>query len=299
VDYEVSEVVDSDSYHTTSPDIVQADPVNNNSSSGSTSDPTNNQSGNSGGTQTSNNLTPKATPASNEVKLFEDADGEDFGNYKKIHFTISQLEAKNINEGSIIRVYGWATNAQYELLVKDGNDGGLFTAVGAEQNTSKTFENNGYLEFKVTSTALDYMSGTSGKPNGFCIVGNHIALSYVTIDNSKVVISDIKYGTLWNEGRDIGNEFTATLNMTRCKAGDKLTFNFTHTHDEYNAGVIVVISLDGYSVKYRDGWIAVDNNTESVTITLTEEQAKRLNLDKGVKISGAGLHLNSIVLERP
>ena len=297
-DYEVSEVVDSDSYHTTSPDIVQGDPVNNNPSSGGTNEPTNNQDGNSGGTQTSNNLTPIATPASNEVKLFEDADGVNFGYYKKIHFTISQLEAKNINEGSIIRVYGWATNAEYELSVKDGNDSGLFTAVGAEQNTSKTFEKNGYLEFTITATALDNMSGNNGKPNGFCIVGNNFSLSYVTIDNSKVVVTDSSYGILWNEGRDI-DDFTATLNMTRCKAGDKLTFNFTHTHDENNVGVIIVISLDGYSVKYRDGWNAVDNNLNSVTITLTDEQAKRLNLDKGVKISGTGLHLNSIVLEKP
>ena len=177
-DYEVSEVVDSDSYHTTSPDIVQGDPVNNNPPSGST--------GNSGGTQTSNNVTPKATPASDEVKLFEDADGVDFGNYKKIHFTISQLEAKNINEGSIIRVYGWATNANYELFVKDGYDSGLFTAVGAEQNTNKTFEKNGYLEFTITSTALENMTGIGGKPNGFHIVGNNFALSYVTIDNKNV-----------------------------------------------------------------------------------------------------------------
>lgn len=185
-DYEVSEVVDSDSYHTTSPDIVQGDPINNNPSSGSTNEPTNNPGGNSGGTQTSNNLTPKVTPASNEEKLFNEPEGEDFGNYKKIHFTITQLKAKKINVGSIIRVYGWATNAEYGLSVKDGYDSGLFTAVGAEQNTSKTFENNGYLEFTITSTALENMTGIGGKPNGFNIVGNHFALSYVTIDNKNV-----------------------------------------------------------------------------------------------------------------
>lgn len=301
-DYEVSEVVDSDSYHTTSPEIVQGDPVNNNSSSGSTSDPTNNQSGNSGGTQTSNNLTPKATPASNEVKLFEDADGVDFGYYKKIQFTISQLEAKNINEGSIIRVYGWATNTNYELLVKDGYDSGLFTAVGAEQNTSKSFENNGYLEFTITATALDNMTGNNGKPNGFCIVGNNFALSYVTIDNSNVkekpketgASSDVWWedtnGVLLNWGGDISipaSKFTSA-NAT---SSSKLRF-----YGQYQTPTQWQIYLKDQS--YADiaqvAWERNDDidNKGYVEFTIGEHLSKMTR--GGLLVQGSGFKLTRV-----
>lgn len=298
-DYEVSEVVDSDSYHTTSPDIVQGDPVNNNPPSGNTG---NNQGGNSGGTQTSNNLTPKATPASDEVKLFEDADGVDFGNYKKIHFTISQLEAKNINEGSIIRVYGWATNANYELLVKDGYDSGLFTAVGAEQNTSKTFENNGYLEFTITSTALENMTGIGGKPNGFNIVGNHFALSYVTIDNKNVKEEeeedpiDLESGKTITIGKNIGYngevEFSSSL-LNGASSTSKLVINVEMIGTSWSQ--IHIGTGSGTFTKQLWAGNPSSWTGETIIFTLGDDLAE-LKSENMIRLTGAGFKVNSVTL---
>lgn len=108
------------------------------------------------------------------------------------------------------------------------------------------------------------------------------------------------YGTLWNTGLTLDGEYThiITLNMTGCNAGDILVINYTHNHGDNDDGKIRVKSSDGWSLIYYS-YTFVDDNSSSISITLTPEQAKKLNEEKCVNIDGEMLIINSIVLQAP
>lgn len=173
VDYEVSEVVDSDSYHTTSPDVVQSDPVNNNPPSGNTGD--NNQNQNQSGSSVTQ---VKATPGTGEAKIFNQQSGHDLGNNNN-NITLSYSQFEGIGNGSIIRVYGWPKTKDYSISV-DNNYFQALTSIGAEKNSRVTFEKDGYEEYKITATALSNLKTSQG----MVIHGTSFMVSYVTLDNT-------------------------------------------------------------------------------------------------------------------
>ena len=120
--------------------------------------------------------------------------------------------------------------------------------------------------------------------------------------NSGGNVVESSYGTLRNTGLTLDNiQHTINLNMTGCNAGDILTVNYRHNHNQDNVGSIGLVSPD-WSVIYYGGssvYADVDNSSSSISVTLTAEQARKLTQDKSIKIQGKMLILDSIVLERP
>ncbi len=232
-DYEVSELVESDNYHTTSPDVVQSDPVNNNSSSGNGNNGNNNQgSSSSGVTQV------KATPGTGETKIFNVPTGTDFGDYKDVHLTLSQFEG--IGVGSVIRVYGYPTQASYAANIQDGYNSTAFTNTGATETSGVTFESNGYKEYTVTKAALDEMKTR----NGIHINGNHFILTYVTLNNSNVRevqsgSGETKPNQIWpNSGSDSSTDFSISGDkFNSITAGKKLVLYGSFTANNLNFAI--------------------------------------------------------------
>lgn len=174
-DYEVTEVVDGDNYHTASAEIVQGDPVDNTTPSGEGNNNNNNQgSSGSGVTQV------KATPGTGEDKVFNQSSGHDLGNSNNnITLSFSQFDGIGIN--SVIRVYGWPKATGYSINVANGYYQSL-SSIGAEKKSSVTFEKDGYEEYKITKDALTSLKNS----NGMVIQGSSFIVSYVTLDNSNV-----------------------------------------------------------------------------------------------------------------
>ena len=86
--------------------------------------------------------------------------------------------------------------------------------------------------------------------------------------------------------------------MTQCNAGDILKVNYTHDHDQWNHGQIRVVSSD-WSVTYYPYTQDVGDSSTSISITLTDRQAEKLNQDKSFSIDGEMLIINSIELLAP
>lgn len=174
-DYEVTEVVDGDNYHTSSAEIVQGDPVDNTTPSGEGNNNNNNQgSSGSGVTQV------KATPGTGEDKVFNQSSGHDLGNSNNnITLSFSQFDGIGIN--SVIRVYGWPKATGYSINVANGYYQSL-SSIGAEKKSGVTFEKDGYEEYKITKDALTSLKNS----NGMVIQGSSFIVSYVTLDNSNV-----------------------------------------------------------------------------------------------------------------
>lgn len=178
-DYEDTEVVNGDNYHSASSEIVSGDPVDNTSVGGGNGG----NNGGSGGSNTqpsSGASVVKATPGAGETKIYNVAEGTDFGDYKDIHFTFNQFEGVGV--GSVIRVYGYPTQANYAAYIQDGYNSTAFINTGATETSGVTFESHGYREFTVTEGALSEMKTR----NGMHINGNHFKLTFVTINNSNV-----------------------------------------------------------------------------------------------------------------
>ena len=124
----------------------------------------------------------------------------------------------------------------------------------------------------------------------------------VEVDENDAQEDDVvesSYGTLWNAGLTLdGGNHLISLNMTGCNAGDILRVNYTHNHNQWNHGKIRLRSLDLYSTIYYD-YADVDDSSSSISITLTKDQAKKLNQDKGIYIDGNMLIISSISLNAP
>ena len=125
-----------------------------------------------------------ATPGQNEIDVFNNANGEDFGYHKAIQFP-SNLFSK-ISEGSIIRIYGYpedtygqAANCSVDFV--DGYNGNTLTAREFGTQSNKTIPNDGYIEFTLNDIGAN---GTEGlKKLGMYVRGQHFHLTYVTIEN--------------------------------------------------------------------------------------------------------------------
>ena len=103
--------------------------------------------------------------------------------------------------------------------------------------------------------------------------------------------------TIWKGTEPLGGSWSV-LNLTipegGVKEGQKIIFTFKHTHDENNTGHIQVASPDWqvYYLGYTQGIL-----DESFPITLTSNQAAKLNSDKKIQVQGFGMTITSIKLQ--
>ena len=178
-DYEDTEVVNGDNYHSASSEIVSGDPVDNTSVGGGNGG----NNGGSGGSNTqpsSGTSVVKATPSAGETKIFNQATGHDLGNNNQ-NITLSFSQFDGIGIGSVIRVYGWAKDGSYSVSV-DNNWYQSLTDNGANKTNGITYGKDGYEEYEITNAAFASLKNSGG----IVIHGTNFIVSYVTLDNSKV-----------------------------------------------------------------------------------------------------------------
>lgn len=97
---------------------------------------------------------------------------------------------------------------------------------------------------------------------------------------------------------DIANYFSAeTLNLPEggVKAGQVMTFTFTNSTNQSNPGYFKAQSNNNLIgvTNYFDGSVS----SESISITLTSDQAAKINYQKRIKVSGSNLTLTSITIK--
>jgi hypothetical protein len=87
-----------------------------------------------------------------------------------------------VGNGTKIRIYGYPTGNSYQVNFQDRYNNHPLVNDGAVQNNSKSFTQDGYIEYTINETIAN-----SIKAGGFHVTGQYFYLRYVTIDNTNVV----------------------------------------------------------------------------------------------------------------
>lgn len=117
------------------------------------------------------------TPSNTETDLLNGA--VNMGDWMDKHFNSG---LSGVGNGTKIRIYGYPTGNSYQVNFQDRYNNHSLVNDGAVQNNSKSFTQDGYIEYTINETIAN-----SIKAGGFHVTGQYFYLRYVTIDNTNVV----------------------------------------------------------------------------------------------------------------
>lgn len=290
VDYEVSEVVDSDSYHTTSPDIVQADPVNNNQSSG-------NGNNGSGTTQPSTtiNLIGTTIPC-NSFTLDQWGNG---ANGNDIIVSANNSTFDNAGYHSTLRIYGNVTNASdwgisiittWSSPVSFANSAtGVITSSSSDSNAS-SFANNG-----VITLTFDEDTQALLKEQGLKIIGKNITVTSVTLDNTtKTTPPVVSYQGTTIYANPSGQFTIDNSNFANVKDKDEIRIYYTkdpsgwwqvQTWEGFNQGYQYTIAgWGGTSINSKSEFLKTDSDGHKYILLPVDTSLANMLKERGIKI---------------
>ena len=202
------------------------------------------------------------TPSNTETDLLNGA--VNMGDWMAKQFNSG---LSGVGNGTIIRIYGYPTENNYELNFFNRYNNHSLVNDGAVQNTSKSFTQDGYIEFTINKAVANDI-----KAGGFYVTGKKFYLRYVTIDNSQI-IEDVIAGTqIWPESgsgsttNDLsfdGSKFNnATANQQIHIYGSFGADNWFNCYFNFNDWAVTQgnISVTGWTTEYQQ--IKATNNAK-------------------------------------
>lgn len=180
----------------------------------------------------------------------------------------------------------------------------LCAPIGTRWATERKNIMEGYPGFRayVNSSSNSNVWGSATPESSFNLYeDNPSPLKYGSEDEGFVYYDNIEEITnyegivMWQGSVPLGNWhfFDLAIPQGGVTQGQKIIFTFIHTHNEWNKGYFQVAS-EGFKLYYLGGLETLD---ESVSITLTSEQAAQLSSDKKIQIQGSGMTITNILLQ--
>ena len=238
------------------------------------------------------------TPSNTETDLLNGA--VNMGDWMDKQFNSG---LSGVGNGTKVRIYGYPTENNYELNFFDHNNHSLVND-GAVQNTSKSFTQDGYIEFTINKSVAN-----SIKAGGFHVTGKKFYLRYVTIDNSQI-IEDVITGTqIWPESgsgsttNDLsfdGSKFNnATANQQIHIYGSFGANNWFNCYFNFNDWAVTQgnISVTGWTTEYQQ--IKATNNAKVESGVILPLNATLLSWmkSKGVTFHFGNFTVTNITIE--
>ena len=166
----------------------------------------------------------EATPGNTETDVLTSA--IEFTQYSTQ--TLSNSLFASVEEGTKLRVYGWATTSSSSFAIRSGNnDSDMTSATLSTVNSEKTMSADGYVELTLTRAGAKKL-----KDVGLMLAGQNFKFSHVTLDNSSVPEKETyPSGTVVNLSSESkskhynwGDEtiIISTSKFTKAKAGDQI-----------------------------------------------------------------------------
>ena len=239
------------------------------------------------------------TPSNTETDLLNGA--VNMGDWMDKQFNSG---LSGVGNGTKIRIYGYPTGNSYQVNFQDRYNNHSLVNDGAVQNTSKSFTQDGYIEFTINKSVAN-----SIKAGGFHVTGKKFYLRYVTIDNSQI-IEDVITGTqIWPESgsgsttNDLsfdGSKFNnATANQQIHIYGSFGANNWFNCYFNFNDWAVTQgnISVTGWTTEYQQ--IKATNNAKVESGVILPLNATLLSWmkSKGVTFHFGNFTVTNITIE--
>lgn len=239
------------------------------------------------------------TPSNTETDLLNGA--VNMGDWMDKQFNSG---LSGVGNGTKVRIYGYPTENSYQVNFQDRYNNHSLVNDGAVQNTSKSFTQDGYIEFTINKSVAN-----SIKAGGFHVTGKKFYLRYVTIDNSQI-IEDVITGTqIWPESgsgsttNDLsfdGSKFNnATANQQIHIYGSFGADNWFNCYFNFNDWAVTQgnISVTGWTTEYQQ--IKATNNAKVESGVILPLNATLLSWmkSKGVTFHFGNFTVTNITIE--
>jgi hypothetical protein len=282
--YEDTELVESDNYHTTSPEVVTGDPVNSNPPSVDT-----------GQTVTPADVTG-APISSSSFTLDQYGNG---ANGNDVIVSASNSTFDNAGYHSKLRIYGNPTNSSdwgISIITTwsnpvsfENSTTGIITSSNNDSNVS-SFANNGVIELTFDEDTKDLL-----KEQGLKIIGKNITVTSVTLDNTtKTTPPVVSYQGTTIYANPSGQFTIDNSNFANVKDKDEIRIYYTkdpsgwwqvQTWEGFNQGYQYTIAgWGGTSINSKSEFLKTDSDGHKYILLPVDTSLANMLKERGIKI---------------
>ena len=279
--YEDTELVESDNYHTTSPEVVTGDPVNSNPPSVDT-----------GQTVTPADVT--GAPISSTSFTIDQ-----YGNGANEIVSAGNSTFDNAGYHSKLRIYGKPTNNSdwgisiittwHNPVCFANSSTGIITSSNNDSNVS-SFANNGVIELTFDEDTKDLL-----KEQGLKIIGKNITVTSVTLDNTtKTTPPVVSYQGTTIYANPSGQFTIDNSNFANVKDKDEIRIYYTkdpsgwwqvQTWEGFNQGYQYTIAgWGGTSINSKSEFLKTDSDGHKYILLPVDTSLANMLKERGIKI---------------